>query len=403
VIRVAVIGAGAAGLAAARALAGRAEVTVIEAAPRAGGHVQTIDVDGPHGPVAVDVGFIVCNRETYPRFFAMLDELGVATRPTSMSFSVEVGGEVWSSRGRGPVRLLVEVVRFLRQARRDVGSGLARATSLDEYLAARRVPAEVRDRLVIPLASALWSIAPARCGEFPAETYLRFLDRHGMLRPIGSFQWHTIAGGSRRYVDALLARLPATVWTSSPVRRVERDGRGVTVEVDGAHAGAHRFDRAIVATHADQALGLLADRDDDERRALGGFGYGDNRVVLHGDPSYLPSRGLRASWNYATRGAGATVTYWMNRLQGLPDEPTFLVTMDPVGAAAPGDVLHATTMTHPRFDRAAIAAQRELARLQGARRTYFAGAHLGYGFHEDGVRSGEDAAACLLRDDGAAA
>jgi uncharacterized protein len=223
-----------------------------------------------------------------------------------------------------------------------------------------------------------------------------------MLRPIGSFQWHTIAGGSRRYVDALLARLPAAPWTSSPVRRVERDGHGVTVEIGGAHPGSHRFDRAIVATHADQALALLGDADDEERRVLGGFGYGDNRVVLHGDADFLPARGLRASWNYATRGAGATVTYWMNRLQGLAGAPTLLVTMDPVGAAAPRDVLHATTMAHPRFDRSAIAAQREMPRLQGARRTYFAGAHLGYGFHEDGVRSGEDAAARLLRDEGAA-
>jgi predicted NAD/FAD-binding protein len=398
VTRVAVIGAGVAGLAAARALAGRAEVTVIEAAARPGGHVHTIDVDGPRGPIAVDLGFIVCNRETYPRFFAILDELGVATHPTSMSFSVKVGDDEWSSRGRGRIRFLVEVLRFLRQARRDVGSGLARATTLDEYLAARRVAPELRDRLVIPLASALWSIAPERCGEFPAETYLRFLDRHGMLRPIGSFQWHTIAGGSRRYVDALVARLPATIWTSSPVRSVARDGRGVTVEVGGGHAGAHRFDRAIVATHADDALALLADADGDERRVLAGFGYGDNRIVLHGDETYLPSRPVRASWNYATAGAGATVTYWMNRLQGLPDAPTLLVTMDPTGAAAPRGVLHATTMAHPRFDRAAIAAQRELPRLQGARRTYFAGAHLGYGFHEDGVRSGEDAAARLLRD-----
>lgn len=398
-IEVAVIGAGIAGLAAARALAGRARVTLIEAAPRAGGHVQTIDVDGPRGPVAVDVGFIVCNRETYPRFFAILDELGVATRPTSMSFSVKVGDVEWSSGGRGRVRFLVDVFRFLRQARRDVGSGLARATTLDEYLAVRRVGAELRDRLVIPLASALWSIAAERCGEFPAETYLRFLDRHGMLRPIGSFQWHTIAGGSRRYVDALLARLPAAVWTSSPVRRLERDGRGVTVEVGGAHAGAHRFDRAIVATHADQGLDLLADPSDDERRVLAGFGYGRNRIMLHGDATFLPSRPVRASWNYAMTGAGATVTYWMNRLQGLPDDATYLVTMDPTGAAAPTGVLHATTMTHPRFDRAAIAAQAEVPRLQGARRTYFAGAHLGYGFHEDGVRAGEDAAARLLRDE----
>ena len=391
---VAIIGAGIAGLAAARAIGGRARVTLIEAAAEPGGHVRTIAVDGPRGPIAVDTGFIVCNRETYPRFFAILDELGVATRPTSMSFSVRVGARAWSSRGRGPVRLLARVAAFLARARRDVGSGLARATTLDEYLAIREVAPEVREGLVIPLASALWSIAPERCGEFPAETYLRFLDRHGMLRPIGSFQWHTIAGGSRRYVDALVARLPAAVWTASPVRRVARDAGGVAVEVGGAHAGEHRFDRVVIATHADQALAMLADADPEERRVLGAFGYGENRVLLHGDAAYLPARPYRASWNVAA----GTVTYWMNRLQGLADDPLLLVTMDPGGAAAPRGVLLAQTMAHPRFDRAAIAAQAEVPGLQGRRRTYFAGAHLGYGFHEDGVRSGEDAAARLLRD-----
>jgi predicted NAD/FAD-binding protein len=314
-----------------------------------------------------------------------------------MSFSVTAGGRSWASDGRGDWRFRLAAVRFLRQARRDVGSGLARATTLDEYLAIRRVPAELRDRLVVPLAAALWSLPPGRCGGFPAETYLRFLDRHGMLRPIGSFPWHTIAGGSRRYVDALLARLSAAVWTSSPVRRVERDAGGVTVEVAGAHAGRHRFDRAVLATHADDALALLADPTGDERRVLGALSYGRNRVVLHGDPSFLPAPAHRASWNVGD----GTVTYWMNRLQGLPADPLLLVTMDPVGAAAPHGVLHETAMSHPVFDRAAIVAQRELPRLQGVRRTYFAGAHHGYGFHEDGVRAGEDAAARLLRDEAA--
>lgn len=378
-MQVAVIGAGIAGLAAARALAPRHQVTVIEAAPRAGGHVHTVDVDGPHGPVAVDLGFIVCNRDTYPRFTALLDELGLATRATSMSFSVATpDGRSWASDRPHlrDARFLVEVVRFLRMARRDAGTTLARACTLDEYLAARRVPAEVRERLVIPLASALWSMSPARAADFPAATWLGFMEQHGMLRPIGALAWRTVVGGARRYVDALLARLPVALELGTPVRRIHRDGGAVVVD-------GRRFDRAVVATHADTALGLLADASDDEHRVLGAFRYAEHRVVLHGDASFLPA--TPASWNVA----GSTITYWANRLQGLAGA-TYLITLDP--PRQPAGVLAEVTMAHPQLDRAALAAQAELGRLGGGV-IAFAGAHHGFGFHEDGLRAGEAAAA----------
>lgn len=406
-MRVAIIGSGIAGLAAARALAGAHDVTMYEAAARPGGHVYTVDANG----VAVDMGFIVCNRERYPSFCGMLDELGIATRPTTMAFSVVDGEREWGSESLASMfaerrrlvdprhwRFLAQVVRFLARGQRDLGTSLVAEASLDEYLEARGVSAEVRERFVIPLAAALWSLAPDRCGEFPALSYLRFLEQHGMLSPIRPLRWHTVVGGSRRYVDALVVRLQATgrfaLRLATPVERVSRDEHGVTI----AARGEARFDRVIVATHANTALALLADPTDDERRVLGAFRYSTNRTVLHTDRSFLPTRAAaHAAWNYVADPdtARVAVTYSMTRLQGLPDAP-YLVTLNP--RREPRGVLHDVTFEHPQFDRAALRAQRELPRLGGVRRTYYAGAHFGFGFHEDGMRAGVAAAACSVTD-----
>jgi len=397
-VKIAIVGSGIAGLAAAHALAGH-ELAIYEAAPRPGGHVYTVHADGH----AIDMGFIVCNRERYPRFFALLAELGIATRPTTMSFSVVADGIEWGSESLSAVfadrrllvdprhwRFLARVVAFLGRARRDLGSELVARASLDEYLAARAVPAEVRERFVVPLAAALWSLAPALCGAFPAVTYLRFLDQHGMLSPVRPLRWHTIAGGSRRYVDALIARgLPVRLGT--PVRRIARDRDGI--DIDG-----ERYDRVIIATHADTALRLLAEPTADERRVLGAFRYSANRTVLHMDRSFLPARpAAHAAWNYVADAdtQRVAVTYSLTRLQGLPDRP-YLVSLNP--RREPGRILHDVTFDHPQLDRAALAAQAELPLLSGAQRTYFAGAHCGFGFHEDGMRAGLAAAARVLVD-----
>lgn len=391
-MRIAVVGGGIAGLGAARALARRHDVVVFEAAARCGGHVHTVDVDGPRGRVAIDVGFIVHNRERYPRFTALLAELGIETRATSMAFSVSADGVEWGSaslramfaqRGRlaSPThwRFLAEVARFLRRGRRALPT-LSADVTLDDLLAGS--PPEVGAWFARPLAAALWSLAPDRCGAFPAATYLRFLDQHGMLRATRPLPWRTIVGGSRRYVDALIARGGFAVRTSTPVDRIARDDRGVVI-------GAERFDRVVLACHADRALALLADPTADERAILGAFTYGDNRVTLHTDARYLPrAPAARASWNYA---AGRT-TYWMNRLCGLDDAIPYLVTVERPDEPAPRDALVVTTMRHPQFDRAAIAAAARIATIQGRRHTAFAGAYLGFGFHEDGLRAGEAAA-----------
>jgi predicted NAD/FAD-binding protein len=415
-MRVAIVGSGIAGLAAAHALVGRVDVdvdvTMFEASLRPGGHVYTVNAAG----FAIDMGFIVCNRERYPHFFSLLRELGVETRPTTMSFSVAHEGLEWGSESLSAMfadrrrlvsprhwRFLVEVVRFLSRGQRDLGSDLVAHSTLDEYLAARRISADVRDRFVVPLAAALWSLAPELCGTFPAVTFLRFLEQHGMMSPVRPLAWHTIVGGSRRYVDALISQLPArshgtfALHLGARIETIVRDARGVTV-VTAGDGREHRFDRVIVATHADIALSLLAEPTADERRVLGGFRYSTNRTVLHTDRSFLPSRpAAHAAWNYVDDPdtARVAVTYSMTRLQGLPDAP-YLVTLNP--RREPRGVLHDVTFTHPQFDRAALAAQAQLPRLNGTHRTYYAGAHFGFGFHEDGMRAGLAAAARVLAD-----
>jgi predicted NAD/FAD-binding protein len=410
-VKIAIVGAGIAGLGAARALAGPHEVTVLEAAAAPGGHAYTVEAGG----IAVDMGFIVCNRERYPHFFRLLGELGVATRPTTMSFSVSLpeAGLEWGSASASALfadrrrlfdprhwRFLAEVAAFLRRGRRDLERGRIGAASLDDYARAIGGSRELRERFLVPLAAALWSLAPDRCGELPAELYLRFLDQHGMLRAVRPRAWHTIPGGSRRYVDALVARLRETgrcaLELATPVASIERDAAGVTVAAAGRE---RRYDRIIVATHADTALRLLARPSADERRVLGAFRYSTNRTVLHTDRRFLPRRpAAHASWNYVADPdtAQVAVTYSMTRLQGLPDAP-YLVTLNP--RTPPRGVLHEAVFEHPQLDRAALAAQAELPRLAGAHRTYYAGAYLGFGFHEDALRAGLAAAARVAADE----
>jgi len=407
-MKIAIVGAGIAGLGAADVLAGAHEVTLFEAAPRAGGHVYTVDTDD--GPV--DMGFIVHNREHYPQFCSLLRRLGVESRPTVMSFSVAEGSREWGSASLSAMfadrrnlasprhwRFLVRVVRFLAQARRDLATrSIQESNSLDEYLAVCRVPRDVRDHFVIPLAAALWSLAPERCGEFPALSYLAFLEQHGMLSPARPLAWHTIVGGGRRYVDALLAdlqhRATFVLELATPVRSILRAG-GVTIVTD---SGSRRFDRVIIATHADTALRLLAEPTPAERAALGAIRYSRNRTVLHTDRAFLPRHpAAHAAWNYVADPdtARVAVTYSMTRLQGLSDRP-YLVTLNP--RHDPRGILHEVDFAHPQFDRAALAARDQLEGMAGTLGTYYAGAHFGFGFHEDGLRSGSDAAQRLIAD-----
>jgi predicted NAD/FAD-binding protein len=375
------------------------EVHLFERESRVGGHVNTVVHEG----IALDTGFIVSNARNYPLLTRLFAELGVTFRRSEMSFSVACEECGLEYAGRRPLAqwrnatstqftsLLWEIGRWLRTARASVESEDWEDGSLAEYLAARRYSAAFRRHFIVPLTSALWSAAPTRSLEMPAAYAIRFFDNHGMLG-LRRHRWRTVEGGAHTYVQALLRQLPF-VRAGLPVRAIRRGEDGVVLRTDDD--ATHAFDRVVVATHADEALALLEDPSPAERVVLGAFGYTTNDAVLHTDSSLLPrSRTAHASWNYRVDGdERATVTYYLNRLQRLDAERDYLVTLNkPI---ADEHTLARFEYTHPRFDVAAIRAQRRLGELAGQRRTEFAGAYFGNGFHEDGLAAGVRAAADL--------
>jgi predicted NAD/FAD-binding protein len=300
-------------------------------------------------------------------------------------------------------RLLGEILRFFQVGRAALHDQRASHLTLGELLARRHISRDAIDHFVVPMGAAIWSTDARTMLDFPAIMFLRFYANHGMLAPIGAPRWRTVVGGSKVYVRALLESTRLQLHRGSRVVRLERDGSGVGVVVQGGPP--RRFDRAVVATHSDQALALLQDPTADETRVLGAVRYIDNDVWLHTDESFLPAPRARASWNYHTDDCRAPAplvgaTYWMNRLQGLTAERQYLITLNPPRPIAPDQVVRRLRAAHPLFDFAALRAQRLVPRIQGSRHTYFAGAWQGYGFHEDGLRSGMEAAAVLQRDAG---
>lgn len=408
------IGAGVSGLVAARLLDARHAVTVFDANDYAGGHTRTLDVLHEGRRTAVDIGFIVFNARTYPRFCALLDELGVTSRPSSMGFSVSdvrtgleyMGGTLdglFAQRRNllrpAFYRMLRDIARFFADGKRALADGEA-SGSLGEFLERGRYGEDCVQRFVVPMAAAIWSTDPARVMAFPAHFFLRFFANHGLLDLRDRPQWRVVEGGSRTYVERLLADFGGTLRLSTPVLRVQRAPDGVTVTT--ARDGPQRFDAAVLACHSDQALAMLADPDADERRVLGAIDYVDNEVVLHTDTALLPSRRRAwAAWNYrlGTRQRGAaTLTYNMNILQGLDNRSPLCVTLNDTARIDPRRILHVTTMAHPLYTPEAVAAQNAAAAINGGRRTFYCGAYWGNGFHEDGVASAHAAVAALESD-----
>jgi uncharacterized protein len=398
-MRVVVIGGGISGLGAAYVLSRAHEVEIFERADRAGGHTRTIRRNG----LALDTGFLVHNERNYPLLGRLFSELGVRTQESEMSFSVSCGCGLEYS-GRRPFAqarrladprfhgLLWEIGRWLRTARRSLDVLDCESWSLRRYLDERGFSARFRRHFLVPLTSALWSTAPGRALEFPAAYAIRFFENHGMLG-FGRFRWRSVAGGSDTYVRALAERLGPRLRIGLGALVVTRHADGVDVTSDDGATWA--FDAAVIATHADQALRLLADPSEDERRVLGAFSYTSNDAVLHTDASFLPrSPSARASWNYRLGDDGRpTITYYLNKLQRLEDERDYCVTLN---QDVPEEhVLDRAVFEHPLYTLESLAAQRELRALSGRRRTYYAGAHHGNGFHEDGLASGVRVAAAL--------
>jgi predicted NAD/FAD-binding protein len=416
---IAVIGGGISGLTAGYVLSHASNVTLFEADGRLGGHADTHLVVPASGPsIPVDTGFIVYNERTYPNLTRLFAELGVATQPSEMSMSVRCAGcglqyagkrglaglAAGLSQGRGPyLRMLTEVPRFHRAARRylaaaNLASGSSTEQTFGDFLADGGYSDYFIAHFALPVVAAVWSCPPGTALSYPAGYLFAFLANHGMLAMTGSPAWRTVTGGSRSYVERAAKQL-GSVRLSAPVQAVRRHPGGA--EVVDASGQALAFDAVVIATHPDQALRLLAEPTAAEREVLGAFRYTPNPALLHTDARLLPAKpAARASWNYELSHCGpgqparTRVSYHMNRLQGLPTGEDYVVTLGGQGVVDPARVIDTMDYEHPAYTPASVAAQRRLPELNTPV-TAFAGAYHGWGFHEDGCRSGVQAAQAL--------
>ena len=406
-MRIAVIGSGIAGNGAAWALSDSHDVTVYERDRRPGGHSATVDLDYDGTPIAVDTGFIVYNELNYPDLTALFRHLGVATRETGMSFAVSAPAVnvEWSGRDLGTifaqrrnllrpsfVWMLREILRFNRRALADRAAGSLAGLSLGDYLDTGRFSTTMRTLYLEPMGAAIWSTPPRELRDFPTELFVEFFDNHRLLhhrRP----QWRTVAGGSRQYVERLVAPFAARMRLGADIATIRRQpGRVEIIERGGRRDS---FDQVVIATHSDQALRLLADPTHAERRILGAISYRPNTVFLHRDPDLMPKRRpVWSSWNYMCPNVAVdadgtcSVTYWMNALQGIDRRRPLFVSLNPARPPRADLTFGAFDFDHPVFDADALATQGRLSMIQGVRNTWFCGAYHGRGFHEDGLRSG---------------
>lgn len=428
--KVAIVGSGIAGLAVAHALQGQAELTLFEAGSYFGGHTHTVDITlpTPQGAVThgVDTGFLVFNERTYPHLIQLFADLGVATAKSDMSFSVKIPGGgnssalEWSGSSLNTVfaqrgnllnwkfwRMLRDIMRFNRAATAlaENGAEAAMMQPLGEFLREGHFSAEFRDWYFLPMLGCIWSCPTDQMLQFPVATMIRFCHNHGLIQVADRPQWWTVTGGARHYVEKIMAGI-ADKRLNTPVRGIVRDAfsanGGVRVLTDG---GDECFDKVVLATHSDQSLALLHSPSSAERTVLGAIAYQPNRAVLHTDTSVLPARRLAwAAWNYERaqdpqrESSQVCLHYLLNMLQPLPFAQPVLVSLNPAAPIAPEHILGEFDYAHPVFDAAAIRAQKELPDLQGRQHSYFCGAWTGYGFHEDGLKSGLQTARLLLQD-----
>ena len=417
--KIALVGSGIAGLGAAHRLTALGhQVTLFEANDYLGGHTHTVDVtlEGIEAPV--DTGFLVFNERTYPNLISLFAELGVASTPSEMSFSLRNDADQieWAGTSLRALfaqpqnavrpafwRMLRDIARFNATASASVGDDTPdNGETLRAHLVRNGYGREFRDWYLLPMAAAIWSSPQADIEDFPFASFARFCANHGLLQITDRPQWRTVSGGGREYVRKIAANL-RDVRLNTPVSAIHR--RENTVEITFAQNGAayhQTFDQVVLACHSDQALALLADAGHAERYLLGEIRYQANRVVLHTDPALMPrSRRAWSAWNYlaapdAARSLPVAVTYWINKLQPLPFRTPVLVTLNPPFDPAPDRILAEFEYSHPLHDSRAVAAQAGIAALQGHSNTWYAGAWLGYGFHEDGLKSGYAAASAIV-------
>lgn len=415
-MKLAIVGSGISGLAVAHAMKHQADITVYEAGDYFGGHTHTVDVTlpTPQGMVThgVDTGFLVFNERTYPNLIKLFTELDVETAPSDMSFSVKVPGALrgrtleWSGTDLNSVfaqrsnlvnpkfwRMLLDVLRFNALCTRIANE--QRETELQQpladFLRSHNFSEPFRDWYFLPMLGCIWSCPTDQMLQFPVATMIRFCHNHGLIQVTDRPQWFSVVGGARNYVEKILAGVHDK-RLNTPVRLIERDAMGVRIVTDGH---AERFDQVVIATHTDQALRLLREPSAEERSLLGAIRYQDNHAVLHTDARVLPSNSKTwAAWNYERaanserESARVCLHYLLNRLQRIPFQQPVVVSLNPVQAIDPATIVGEYAYAHPVFDLAAIEAQKRLPLIQGQQRTWFAGAWTGYGFHEDGLKSG---------------
>lgn len=405
---IAVVGSGISGLSAAWLLSRTQNVTLFEQSSKFGGHANTVIAGLPSGSVPVDTGFIVYNQQNYPNLTALFSHLGVETIPSSMSFAVSIGagqmeysGEyLWGLFGqrRNIIRprhwqLVGDILRFFREAERQIDR-VSDELSIGAFLKQFGYSEAFIEDHILPISAAIWSTPSRGMLDFPAKAFIRFFSNHSLLQVSGRPVWRTVRGGSQEYVLRMLLDQTTETVSNADIVSVRRHAQGAELYFsDGSH---RHFDQVVLACHADQALKLLADPTEAEHRTLSAFRYTDNKAVLHTDPRFMPvRRHLWSSWNYlrGSRGEDSlSLTYWMNRLQDLPTDTNLFVTLNPHMDFVPGTVHHEVTYRHPMFDQAAVNSQRDIWQIQGVNNTWFAGAWMGYGFHEDGLQAGLEVA-----------
>ena len=424
-MKLAIVGSGISGLAVAHTLKDHADITLFEAGDYFGGHTHTVDVTLPtpkglvtHG---VDTGFLVFNERTYPNLINLFAELKVETVPSDMSFSVKVPGALngktleWSGTDLDSVfaqrgnllnprfwRMLADVMRFnalcTRIAKEQREKELQQP--LSDFLRTHKFSEPFRDWYFLPMLGCIWSCPTDQMLQFPVATMIRFCHNHGLIQVTNRPQWFSVVGGARNYVEKILAGLHDK-RLNTPVRLIERDAQGVRIITDGH---AERFDQVVIATHTDQALSMLRQASGEERSLLGAIRYQDNRAVLHTDASVLPANPKTwAAWNYERAASSeressrVCLHYLLNRLQRIPFAQPVVVSLNPLHDIDPATIVGEYDYAHPVFDVAAIEAQKRLPLLQGQKHTWYAGAWTGYGFHEDGLKSGLQVGRALLK------